>query len=105
LSADLLALQGLGTHLPYDPAPATPNGRKLQRIHDRLARLLPLTVEIEERVHAFEAGGHLANEEVNALVRGVAAWVAAVDIDERDRAALPLIERARAFQTQIVEKK
>jgi uncharacterized membrane protein YccC len=70
LSADLLMLQGLGTHLPYDPAPATPNSRKLQLIHDRLARLLPLATEVEQRILALETDGVLTDGEVEWTCNG-----------------------------------
>lgn len=101
LSADLLLLQGLGTHLPYDPAPATPSGRKLQQIHDRLARLLPLATEVEERIHAREIGDVLPDDAVEALRRDVAEWIVLTDVAERDRQALPLIERASAVQMRL----
>lgn len=55
LAVDLLMLQGLATHLPYDSASARPRRETLQLIHDRLARLLPLTSEIEDRVQIGRA--------------------------------------------------
>ncbi|MBB5986683.1 FUSC family protein [Sphingobium lignivorans] len=105
LSADLLMLQGLGTHLPYDPAPTTPSDRKLQHIHDRLARLLPLATEVEERVHALDKAGALSDGEVEVLLRDAADWIALTDMAERDQQALPLIERARAIGTRLADQK
>lgn len=99
LAADLLALQGLATHLPYDPAPATPHVKKLQQIHDRLARLLPLATEIEERIEAL-AGN--APRDLTALLRDIEAWMAAAaDPTDRDKLALQLIDRARSLQARI----
>ncbi|HEY8604477.1 FUSC family protein [Tsuneonella suprasediminis] len=103
LSADLLMLQGLGTHLPYDPAPATPHSRKLQLIHDRLARLLPLATEVEDRILALEADGVLTDGEVETLRRDVAEWIVLTDMAERDRQALPLIERASTVQMRLAD--
>lgn len=104
LSADLLMLQGLGTHLPYDPAPATPNGRKLQHIHDRLARLLPIATEIEERVQALDKAGALSDGEVEVLLRDVAGWITLTDVPERDQWAIQLIERAQAIGTWLAKQ-
>jgi uncharacterized membrane protein YccC len=104
LSVDLLTLQGLGTHLPYDPAPATPNGRKLQHIHDRLARLLPLATEVEERIQALDKAGTLSDGEVEVLLRDVAGWIAQSDSAARDQQAPPLIERARAIGTRLAKQ-
>jgi len=104
LSAELLMLQGLGTHLPYDPAPATPSGRRLQHIHDRLARLLPLATEVEERVHALDKAGAHSDGEVEVLLRDAANWIALTDMAERDQQASPLIERARAIGARLTEQ-
>lgn len=101
LSADLLMLQGLATHLPYDPAPATPNSLKLQKIHDRLARLLPLATEVEEQIHALETGGVLTDGEMETLRRDVAEWIVLTDVAKRDRQALRLIERASAVELRL----
>lgn len=62
LAADLLAIQGLIAHLPYDPAP-TPRRQILQLIHDRLARLLPLAAEIEDRIQTLGRGDSDAPDE------------------------------------------
>ncbi len=97
LAADLLAIQGLATHLPYDPAP-TPPRRILQFIHDRLARLLWLAAEVEDRIEAIRLGVGDAPHEFVVLVDDVGAWVASVEIEDHERAAAPRIAHARTFQ-------
>lgn len=101
LAADLLALQGLATYLPYDPAPATPHREKLQLIHDRLARLLPLATEIEDRLHALNTRGHDTPEELTTLLGDVETWITAADATERELVAVQLIERARVVQARM----
>lgn len=101
LAADLLALQGLATYLPYEPAPATPGREKLQLIHDRLARLLPLATEIEDRLHALNIHGHDTPEALTTLLGDVETWIAAADGSERELVAIQLIERARMLQARI----
>jgi uncharacterized membrane protein YccC len=98
LAVDLLALQGLAPHLPYDPAPVTPRRETLQLIHDRLARLLPLAAEIEDRIHALGIGDGNAPDELIALVGDVETWIANVETEEREVAAAQLIVRARSVQ-------
>ena len=95
LAVDLLALQGLTPHLPYDPVPSTPHREELQRMHDRLARLLPLASGIEDRVHALSTRLQKMPGELAALLVEVAAWHATMDAQVRDTAAISLIERAR----------
>lgn len=97
LAADLLAIQGLATHLPYDPAP-TPPRRILQLIHDRLARLLWLAAEIEHRIEALRLGDGDAPGELIALVGDVGAWAASAETEDREAAAAQLIARARSVQ-------
>lgn len=101
LAADLLALQGLATYLPYDPAPATPRREKLQLIHDRLARLIPLATEIEVRLHILRTRGHNAPDELTTLLSDAETWIAAADATERELFAIQLIERARTLQARI----
>ncbi|MBK1840441.1 FUSC family protein [Azospirillum sp. YIM B02556] len=104
LAGDLLALQGLAGHLPYDPVPVTPSRETLQLIHDRLARLLPLATEVEDRIHALRAGGHPVPEELAALLDGVERWLsAAADADAagRDAGAVRLLDHARTVRTRI----
>lgn len=100
LAADLLALQGLATHLPYDPAP-TPPRQILQLVHDRLARLLSLAAEIEDRVHALSIGGADAPDELTALVGDVGAWVTSGEPEGREAAAAQLIAHARSVQKRL----
>lgn len=100
LSAELLTLQGLATHLPYDPAPVTPPRETLQLIHDRLARLLPLTAEIEDRVRFLGLADDDTSDEPAALVRDVRTWIATTDAGD-GRAANRLIGRARSVQKHL----
>ncbi|PZA13837.1 FUSC family protein [Rhodopseudomonas palustris] len=98
LSVDLLMLQGLATHLPYDPASPTPRRETLQLIHDRLARLLPLTAEIEERVDFLNIGRAAPVDELTVLVADVGDWVAVNQPDGYHAEAARLIGRARLIQ-------
>jgi len=101
LAGDLLALQGLAAHLPYDPVPVTPSRETLQLIHDRLARLLPLATEVEDRILALRTGSHTPPDDLTALLDGVERWVAAADAAGRDAAAIRLIDHARTLRTRI----
>lgn len=101
LSVDLLTLQGLATHLPYDPASAKPQRGTLQLIHDRLARLLPLTAEIEERVHFLHIGDRDTTDELTALVSAVQNWITTNGADDGEAAAARLIARARSVQKHL----
>ncbi|MFN4011343.1 MAG: FUSC family protein [Pannonibacter sp.] len=98
LAVDLLALQGLATHLPYDAAPATPRREKLQLVHDRLARLLPLATEIEDRIHSLGARDYNVPDELIALLGDVESWIATVEAPLREGAVAALIARARLIQ-------
>ncbi|MFP5517096.1 MAG: FUSC family protein [Alphaproteobacteria bacterium] len=104
LAGDLLALQGLAAHLPYDPVPVTPSLETLQLVHDRLARLLPLATEVEDRIHALRTGDHHLPDELTALLDGVGHWVAAADAADRDAVAIRLIDRAKTVRTRIAEE-
>nr|WP_255542626.1 FUSC family protein [Azospirillum sp. INR13] len=104
LAGDLLALQGLAAHLPYDPVPVTPSRETLQLIHDRLARLLPLATEVEDRIHALRIGDHRLPDELAALLDGVGHWVAAAHAADRDAVAIRLIDRAKTVRTRIAEE-
>ncbi|ABD87548.1 FUSC family protein [Rhodopseudomonas palustris] len=101
LAVDLLALQGLAIHLPYDPAPVTPSHGKLQQLHDRLARLLPLAMEIEDRINALGTEHRDRSDELTTLLGDVESWIAAVDAAERPGAAIELINRTRSLQGHI----
>lgn len=104
LSADLLMLQGLAAHLHYDPVSATPRYRIRQFVHDRLARLLPLTAEIEDRIHFLGIGGRDATDELTALVGDVQAWVTITGPDDGKMATTRLIGRARLVQKRLGAK-
>ncbi len=95
LAADLLALQGLAPHLPYDPVATTPRRADLQHMHDRLAGLLALAGGIEDRIHALGTPPQQMPGELSALLADVAAWHASTDGPARDDGAAALIGRAR----------
>jgi len=101
LSVDLLTLQGLATHLPYDPGSASLRFGMLQLIHDRLARLLPLTAEIEDRVHFLGIGEGDTTDELTALVFCARAWIATTEANDGEAAATRLIARARSVQKHL----
>ncbi|WP_324695218.1 FUSC family protein [Novosphingobium sp. RL4] len=101
LAVDLLALQGLGIHLPYDAAPVTPDAKKLQLLHDRLARLLPLATEIEDRIHSLVTSDDNAPDELIALLGDVESWIGTAEAAEREGAATHLIARARLIQKRL----
>ncbi|WP_346294652.1 FUSC family protein [Rhodopseudomonas sp. P1] len=99
LAVDLLVIQGLATHLPYDSASARPRRQTVQLIHDRLARLLPLTAEIEERVRSLDIERAASVDEPAALVADVGGWIAVNQPDDDHQAeAARLIGRARSIQ-------
>lgn len=98
LAADLLALQGLTTYLPYDIAPATPRRKTLQQIHDRLARLIPLATEIEDRVHSLRISNGNTPDELSALVDDVGSWIATFGTNEQETTAAHLIGRAQSIR-------
>lgn len=97
LAADLLVLQGLATHLSYDPAP-TPPRQILQLIHDRLARLLWLAAEVEERIAALRLGDGGAPVKLIVLIGEIGAWLANAKTVDREVAAAQLIAHARSVQ-------
>ncbi|MCD0421723.1 FUSC family protein [Rubrivivax sp. JA1024] len=102
LAVDLLMIQGLATHLPYDSASARPRRQTVQLIHDRLARLLPLTAEIEERVRSLNVERVATVEELAALVADVGGWIAVTQPDDDHQAeAARLIGRARSIQKHL----
>ncbi|MFT4277838.1 MAG: FUSC family protein [Rhodopseudomonas sp.] len=102
LAVDLLMLQGLATHLPYDSASARPRRETLQLIHDRLARLLPLTAEIEERVRSLDIARAAKLAELSALAADVEGWIAVDEPAGRHAEAARLIGRARSIQKSLV---
>ncbi|UYO51787.1 FUSC family protein [Rhodopseudomonas palustris] len=98
LAVDLLVIQGLATHLPYDSASARPRRQTVQLIHDRLARLLPLTAEIEERVRSLNIERTAKLDELTALAADVEGWIAVDELTARHAEAARLIGRARSIQ-------
>jgi len=89
LASDLLALNGLATHLPYDAATVAAPRKALDRVHDLLARLIPLSTEIEDRLHALHPLSD-AEADMHCLLYDIDHWL---------RAGTPssdeLVERAR----------
>ncbi len=101
LAVDMLGLQGLATHLPYDPASAKPRAKDRRLLHARLARLLLLAPGIEDRVRALHSGDHAAPDELPALLREIERWIGDGDKIEKDGVAIQLIDRARSLRTRI----
>lgn len=102
LAMDLLGLQGLATHLPYDPAPVTVRTRTWRLIHDRLVRLLPLAAEIEDRLVALDIGGLGLPDELVALLHDVETWIGGAGHGGgKDEPALQLIGRARSLRIRL----
>lgn len=101
LAVDLLMLQGLATHLPYDSASARPRRETLQLIHDRLALLLPLTADIEERVRCLDIARAAKLAELSALAADVEGWIAVDEPAGRHAEAARLIGRARSIQKSL----
>jgi len=101
LAADLLVLQGLATYLPYDAAPATPRRETLQLIHDRLARLLALATEVEDRIHSLGISDDIASDELFALIGDVGSWIATIGTEKQMASSEQLIVRARSIQKHV----
>lgn len=97
LALDLLALRGMATHLPYDSGAAMPGGATVRLLHDRLARLLPLLADIEERVDAISARSNGVPAELAKLLSDVRAWIASGEPAEGEDGPLSLISQARAL--------
>lgn len=101
LAVDMLGLQGLATHLPYDPASVKPRAKDRRLLHARLARLLLLAPGIEDRVRALKNGDHAAPDELAALLCEIERWIGDGDKVEKDGVAIQLIDRARSLRTRI----
>ncbi|MFS2108131.1 FUSC family protein [Sphingomonas sp. Sphisp140] len=97
LVLDLLAIRGMATHLRYDPARASPERTTLLLLHDRLARLLPLLAEIEERIDAIAARTEAVPAEAAHLLLDVRRWIATDIPFDRETDALWLVHRAGAL--------
>ena len=97
LALDLLALRGLATHLPYDPVAGRPSAASVQLLHDRLARLLPLLADVEERIDALRARRLDMPVKLAQLVLDVRAWIASDELVEREAGTLWLIRHARSL--------
>ncbi len=98
LASDLLALQGLSIHLPYDTWNVTLRGRYLSLIHDRIARLLPLATEIEERLMVL---GPNRSVMLIDLLDEVVIWTTESRTAQDDPRASQLMERAHSLQDRL----
>ncbi len=100
LACDLLALNGLAAHLPYDDPRSAPPRETLHRLHDGLARLIPLASEIEVRVHRLSALS-LAESDLRQLIEDCRHWLASAESD-RQETPRQLSEQARFIRTQLL---
>lgn len=100
LSSDLLALNGLAAHLPYDDPQAAPQRETLHQLHDRLARLIPLASEIEERVHMLSSLS-LAESDLRQLIKDCRHWLASAE-PHRQETPKQLSDQARSIRTQLL---
>lgn len=101
LAVDLLVLQGMAAHLPYDAAPFRLEGKKLRVLHDRLARLLPLCLDIADRLHALKKDDEpIAADlaDLADLLHAIAGWMKAQHFSKQHDPARGLIERASSLK-------
>jgi uncharacterized membrane protein YccC len=98
LAVDLLVLQGLAAHLPYDAAPFRLERKKLQILHDRLARLLPLCADIADRLHALKDDDEPIAAELADLLQEIAGWIEAPALSNQHDPARGLIEKASSLK-------
>lgn len=104
LAVDLLVLQGLVAHLPYDPASIMPQRKKLQLLHDRLARLLPLSADISDRLHYLNSEDVNLPHDLAVLLHEIAAWIQTSDTRKQDDPAAGFIDRALSFKHRTREE-
>ena len=95
LAADVTELEILATHLPYDTSNLTPTTRGVRALQDSLARLLPLTAAVEDRLEALLAIDALP-QNMQALTHDVGDFVAQDTVTDEEAQAL----RARCMQAQ-----
>jgi uncharacterized membrane protein YccC len=74
LASDVTELELLATHLPFDTSNLTPTTRGVRALQDSLARLLPLTAAVEDRIGALLAIDALP-QNIDALTREVDEFV------------------------------
>lgn len=75
LAADLLELQGIYAHVPFDPAHWTPRRATVRLLHDRLARMLPIAANVEDRLAVLRVHPQSMPPGLGALLIDTAAWL------------------------------
>lgn len=95
MALDMLALRGLATHLPYDPVTTRLRGPTLRTLHDRLAHLLLLLADVEERISLIHAPG--MPEELAQLLYRVRRWITLDTPNGRGTEAHRVFQNARSF--------
>ncbi len=98
LAVDLLVLQGLAAHLPFDAAPFRLERKKLRVLHDRLARLLPLCADIADRLHALNDDEEPIPADLADLLHAIAGWIEAPPLSNQHDPARGLIEKASSLK-------
>lgn len=98
LAVDLLVLQGMAAHLPYDAAPFRLERKKLRVLHDRLARLLPLCLDIADRLDALKKDDEPIATDLADLLHAIAGWMKAQHFSKQHDPARGLIERASSLK-------
>lgn len=101
LAVDLLTIRGLMAHLPYDPSLKPFCYETLQLLHDRLAQLLPVTADVEERVNLLKTGKPRYEHELSTLITNIENWIIAVDANEREARATRLVGDTQSFRTKV----
>ncbi|NMP27444.1 FUSC family protein [Rahnella sp. SAP-1] len=101
LASALQFLQGLGTHLPYDFANTVSRYGSRRLIHDRLARLLPLTTELRDRLQFLNRETSPPSAAMRILLEDIQAWLACEDMSQRGVTGEALIARAAALKLHL----
>lgn len=95
MALDMLALRGLATHLPYDPVTTRLRGPTLRTLHDRLAHLLLLLADVEERISLIHAPG--MPEKLAQFLYRVRRWITLDTPNDRGTEAHRVFQNARSF--------
>ncbi len=98
LAVDLLVLQGMVAHLPYDPASARQERKKMRLLHDRLARLLPLSADIADRLHVLKNDGGPSPGDLTDLLHEITAWIQTPAISKQPDPTRGLIDKALSLK-------
>ena len=89
LALALQFLQGISHHIPYDFALAVPVRQARKALHDRLARLVIVNVELRDRLQAIA----LMPADTRTLLNDVQAWLTCDDSGKCNSAADALQQR------------